>query len=141
MAPLFGAIKRMSRSYIRTRPDLFYVPEGTTVPEEFGAASYIHEIRLFPKPGSGRAFTEVMEAFISVYCGANSVPVRNRLTFDGTGQCPGNSKTVFLQKIRIDFARKILFMLTISSVHKVWCRSQQHGGRETVVHRHVNRLT
>lgn len=72
VAPLFGAIKSMSRSYIRTRPDLFYVPEGTTIPGEFGAANYIHEIRLFPKPGSNRAFTEVMEAFISVYA-ANDV--------------------------------------------------------------------
>ena len=72
VAPLFGAIKSVSRSYIRTRPDLFYVPEGTTILEKFGAANYIHEIRLFPKPGSGRAFTEVMEAFVPVYA-ANDV--------------------------------------------------------------------
>ena len=66
-----SAIVKVSRSYIRTRPDLVYVPEGMSFQQAFADAGYIHEIRLFPSPGMSRAYTEAQAAFIPLYAGSD----------------------------------------------------------------------
>ena len=76
LEPLQSATVKLSRSYIRTRPDLVYVPEGQTFAETFTEAGYVHEIRLFPKPGMTRAYTEAQAAFIPLYADSNVQLVR-----------------------------------------------------------------
>ena len=63
--PLFGSIDNASVSYQMTRPSLSYRPDNPRI--EFGNATAIHELRLYPKSGTNRQVRDILEKFVEVY--------------------------------------------------------------------------